>query len=210
MRNPTIIFDEIYFKCQMCAECCKHWKGLIYLSIFELNNIAKKLNITLEEMLKSFVHLEESSYNIENQDVDLTYIAINEEKNMCIFLEKNTNKCLINDVKPFMCKIYPFWSILMEDEKEFKEYSKKCKGLNAKDGIRYTSDQIQKMIQNEDEYLENLNRIAIIMNSIDEDEILESIIEDQDIDLEIDEEALSILKNNLIIEKIRILINQNS
>ena len=61
------------------------------------------------------------------------------------------------------------------------------------------------------EYLENLNRVALIMNSIDENAILETIMMDKlDIDYEIDADAFNFLKNNLIIEKIRILINQNS
>ncbi|MHA1752082.1 MAG: YkgJ family cysteine cluster protein [Candidatus Helarchaeota archaeon] len=207
MDEHPIIIDGLKFKCKQCAECCKKWKGTIYISIYEVKLIAEKLNLTLEELFNKFIHFEEEKCVYCGQELNLTYLAVNQINNRCIFLDKN-DKCIIHEFKPFLCKIFPFWSIIMENKTKFEEYSELCSGVNTPDGDYYTKDQIRKFLINEENYLQNLNRIALIMNSIDENEILALAI--GDLDLDIDMDAIDCLKNSLIIEKIRILTNMNS
>jgi len=208
MDNNQLAIDSLKFKCDQCASCCRNWKGLILISLHEINNIAEKLNLTLEELFKDFIHFEETKYKYNDREIDLTYFGINQINNQCVFL--NDNKCIIHEFKPFLCKIYPFWSIIMQDNIKFKEYSRLCKGFNSKNGIYYNTDQILKNLKREQKYLQDLNRIALLINTIDENEILQDLINNIELDMEFDEDAIYLLRKNLIIEKIRILINQNS
>lgn len=98
----------------------------------------------------------------------------------------------------------------MKQSDNFEEYSDKCQGFNTENGIYYDREHIEELLKSEEDYLENLNRIALIMNSIDETEILELMMQRMNLNSKIDEDALELLKNNLVIKKIRILINQNS
>ncbi|MHA1231201.1 MAG: YkgJ family cysteine cluster protein [Candidatus Helarchaeota archaeon] len=209
MKNNSIVIDHLLFKCEKCASCCKDWKGTIYISIGEIESIANHLNLTLEEIFNKFIHFEEEFFIVDNTELKLTYFVVNQINNRCVFLKEN-NECIIHEVKPFLCKIFPFWSIIMKDKEKFSEYSRKCKGLNRENGIFYDINKIKELLNQEENYLQNINKIALIMNTIDESELLENIFDLIDPDLTMDEDALEYLKKNIIIEKIRILINQNS
>ncbi|MBD3227493.1 MAG: hypothetical protein GF329_04820 [Candidatus Lokiarchaeota archaeon] len=207
--SNNFITDGFRYKCARCASCCRDWDGIIYVSIYEVKNIADNLNLTLEEVFKDFIHMEEQTVDYGGESIELTYLAINQVDNHCVFLDENDN-CIIHEYKPFLCKIYPFWSIIMEKSDNFEEYSQKCKGFNNQDGPLYNKEDIEEILKSEEDYLENLNRVALIMNSIDETEILAIMMERMDLNSRIDEDALELLRNNLVIKKIQILINQNS
>jgi Fe-S-cluster containining protein len=201
--------NGFHFLCDKCGNCCRNFKGVIYLSIHELNTIADNLNLTLEEVFNKFVHIERENAVLNGDKINLCYLAINQINDKCVFLDRN-NHCLIDDYKPFLCKLFPFWSIIIEDKEKFGNYMELCKGFGNKDGMYYGKEEIEKMLATEEKYLQQLNRVALIMDEIDETEILRILLEEMDLEAKIDDEALDYLKNNLMIEKIRVLINQNS
>lgn len=209
MDKFDVKVNGFHFLCDKCGNCCRgDFKGIIYISIHELNTIADNLNLTLEEVFNNFIHIEREMAVVNGDNVNLCYLAVNQVNDRCVFLDKN-NRCLINEYKPFLCKLYPFWSIIMEDKDKLKNYMQLCKGFGKNGGIYYSREKIEKLLSSEEKYLHKLNRVALIMDKIDETEILRILLEEMDLETKIDDEALDYLKNNLMIEKIRVLINQN-
>lgn len=80
-----------YYGCQGCSYCCK--LNSISVSKKELQKIikrAEKLGFELEE-IERHLHYEDNQYLI---------------KYPCFLLENN--KCLIYDIRPTVCRLFPF------------------------------------------------------------------------------------------------------
>ncbi|MHA1297910.1 MAG: YkgJ family cysteine cluster protein [Candidatus Helarchaeota archaeon] len=110
--------DFNFFKiCENCEdeECCKE----PYYAFFAENekrriiDKIKELKIKLLDNPEDFFEIEEIKYN---KNI-LTFHTIKKINGKCIFLERN-RICLIHDVKPFDCKIWPLtWDYFPKDNK---------------------------------------------------------------------------------------------
>ena len=45
-------------------------------------------------------------------------------------------------MRPFQCKCFPFWHMLVSSRKNLIDYSKKCPGLKALNGRHYSKEEI--------------------------------------------------------------------
>ena len=59
------------------------------------------------------------------------------------------NKCSVHVVRPFQCRSFPFWQMMVSSKKNFDNYTKKCKGLQLLKGKFYTREDILKWAQDE-------------------------------------------------------------
>ena len=105
------------FECKMCGDCC-YGKGGIIIKPKEVQRISQFLGLTPESF--------KADYCVEMNRI----LSIATGKNgFCIFYCKE-RKCLINEVKPEICSLWPFFPANIEDRESWELAKDACPGIN--------------------------------------------------------------------------------
>ncbi len=100
--------------CATCqGRCCTGESGYIFLSKSEIMNIAKHLEMDVNDFGVKYLFKKGYKYSIKERKVD-------ENSYECIFYDKNANGCTIYDVRPSQCKTFPFWDYYKTRVNELK------------------------------------------------------------------------------------------
>ena len=127
MPYDAVKADDI-FQCRMCGDCCRGYGGT-YLTEEDINAIAGRLNIRPEKFLSSYC-----TYSGSRP------VLAQKEDGYCIFWDK---LCLIHDVKPRMCKAWPFIKSVLTDIANWEIMSAFCPGIRTE----YPPDVIRSCVQ---------------------------------------------------------------
>lgn len=135
-----LLEENLRFKCKRCATFCCKLGGP---------------SLTREDVER----IESSGLDIDNfiERVGKQYgrlVFVSTIKNMkdgsCIFLrkseEKNIYECHIYNVRPFLCRLYPFETVKLSDGSFLLKFIPCCQGLNNKDGEPITKNFIEKRL----------------------------------------------------------------
>ena len=107
--------QPIKFQCIQCGKCCDVENGVVYLTGEDQIVIADFLEMSLKNFQKEFLKRNgEGIWEIRD-----------EHPSRCRFLVDN--QCSIYPVRPLQCRLYPFWSTILNDCKTF--YSEPCPGI---------------------------------------------------------------------------------
>ncbi len=91
-----------FSKCYECGgSCCIGKSGYVWLNPKEIENIAKFLNIDIEEFKKNFLRKIGYKFSLKEIKRDNSY--------ECIFFDRAKKGCLIYSVRPYQCRTFPFW-----------------------------------------------------------------------------------------------------
>ncbi len=145
--------NGIEFSCQMCGSCCRGFKdGEVYVYQDDILRLTQSLNITKETELrifaKKFLKVINDSFFWREPEATRgkTYrfkslgFKFTGDDEHCQFLNDNT--CSVHEARPFQCRCYPFWQMLVSNRKNFINYSKKCPGLKVMKGRHYSKEEI--------------------------------------------------------------------
>lgn len=102
--------DSFYLDCQQCARCCYNRIDLI-LPAYDLFRIAKYLNMTLPEMIEKYCEV----FIDQKSILPLVKVKTKINKNVCTFLRGT--KCMIHEVNPTVCALFPLARIYSPDGK---------------------------------------------------------------------------------------------
>ncbi len=147
------------FPCISChTNCCKEY--VIFVNAHDVYRLSTGLGLTPERFLEIY-GAKDYSLGIKVKE-GLIDLALKQNDGTCEFLEENKDvfRCTVNDIKPGVCKSYPFemkngklnqmasmmcpvdWNIvefekmmmshLKKDESEWKFYDELVKDWNAK------------------------------------------------------------------------------
>ena len=86
-------------QCKICDKCCKH-RGDIKITPVNVVEISKMLNCTIEDFLYLYTD------KVRGEEPEIVLKTIGREK-VCIFNDAETNKCMIQKVKPMQCVVFP-------------------------------------------------------------------------------------------------------
>lgn len=140
------------FECQRCLECCqRYW---ITLLPFEAKALAKCLGLKLEDFVRDyceiylqvFPKIKEKGLNVSEafipgkikSEMDeknlalpgeftvLPWLSLKRVQGQCVLLAEN-RACLVHDVKPLQCQLFPF--ISLKKGNDFREIYSFCQGL---------------------------------------------------------------------------------
>lgn len=152
--------DGIEFSCQMCGACCRGFnEGEVYLYEGDIIRLATYLNYKGEEGLRAFARtylkvVRDSFYwkekgaargkNYRFKSLGFHFTGDDEH---CHFLKNNI--CSVHNFRPFQCRCFPFWKMMVSHRKNFIDYSKKCPGLRNLKGTFYSKDKILEWAQKE-------------------------------------------------------------
>jgi len=109
--------------CSNCGgACCIGESGYIWVTMQEIENIAKYLNITVEDFAQNYLIRAKNRYSLKEFKVkELGYA--------CIFFDVNKRLCKIYDVRPKQCRTFPFWQQFKDD---IQPLLKECPGVVVK------------------------------------------------------------------------------
>lgn len=150
----------IEFSCQMCGKCCTGFnEGEVYLYKDDILKLADFLNVKGKKNLRAFAEkyakVIKDSFFWKAPEVQRgkTYrfktlgFKFTGEDEHCHFLKNN--KCIVHVARPFQCRSFPFWQMMVSSRKNFDNYTKKCKGLQVLKGKYYSREEILKRAKEE-------------------------------------------------------------
>jgi uncharacterized protein len=106
-------FDEL--KCAMCdGNCCIGESGYIWITKKEIENLAKYLNITIDELAQKFIFKVGYKFSIREK-------LISKDNYACVFFDLTKKQCSIYEVRPSQCRTFPFWEYFKNNIEEVKE-----------------------------------------------------------------------------------------
>ncbi|NVL91044.1 MAG: YkgJ family cysteine cluster protein [Desulfobacterales bacterium] len=104
-----------FFECKKCGECCKGYGGA-FVSDREIERISRHLGIDPERFLADYCDWSGKRPIIKTA-----------ESGCCIFWNK---VCTIHEVKPRMCKIWPFIESILVDRSNWAIIKSMCPGIH--------------------------------------------------------------------------------
>ena len=145
--------NGVEFSCQMCGSCCRGFnEGEVYLYQDDIERLTKSFNITKKSDLRKFAKkyfkvINDSFFWKEpGAERGKTYrykslgFRFTGEDEHCHFLIDNS--CSVHEIRPFQCRCFPFWHMLVSSRKNFINYAKKCPGLKVLRGRYYSKEEI--------------------------------------------------------------------
>jgi len=103
-----------FFECQRCGECCKGYGGA-FVNDHEVERISRYLDMDSEHFLRDYCDWSGRRPLIKTA-----------ESGYCIFWDK---LCTIHEVKPRMCKIWPFVESILIDPSNWAIIKSMCPGV---------------------------------------------------------------------------------
>jgi hypothetical protein len=143
MKLCRLVEKGLYFECQQCGQCCsQQTDGYIFVYRQDIEKMAVALDLTLPELAErylatfnyEFILWDENLEDSGNSLIIPTLIINSELNNDCIFLKFDNGlaKCVLYESRPLQCELFPFWSMIMTNEENFKANSKTCVGFKVK------------------------------------------------------------------------------
>lgn len=108
--------DQTLFECTRCGDCCKGYGGT-YLTESDINTISAFIGISALEFLRRYCVLSGQRPILAQQ-----------ANEYCIFYDQG---CCIHEVKPRMCRQWPFIQSLMVDIANWRMMASVCPGMNT-------------------------------------------------------------------------------
>lgn len=101
--------------CESCnGNCCIGESGNIWINKTEIENLAKHLNISLEELRVKYIEKRGYRYSLKEIELSLNNYA-------CIFFDLDKKQCSIYEARPIQCRTFPFWDYFKNNIKEVVE-----------------------------------------------------------------------------------------
>jgi len=160
IKISRILENGIEFSCQMCGKCCTGFNdGEVYLYKEDILRLADFLKIKGKKELRDFAQkylkvVDDSFFwKDPNAQRGKTYryktlgFKFTGEDEHCHFLKGNN--CSVHTARPFQCRSFPFWQMMVSSTKNFENYAQKCKGLQVLKGKFYTKEEILNWAQEE-------------------------------------------------------------
>jgi Fe-S-cluster containining protein len=152
--------NGIEFTCLMCGECCRGFNdGEVYIYEDDIVQLAKSLNLKgkagLHKFAKKYVKVINESFFWKEPGAERgkTYkfktlgFRFKGDDEHCQFLKNN--QCSVHESRPFQCRCFPFWQMMVSNRKNFINYSKKCPGLRELKGTFFSKEKILEWAQAE-------------------------------------------------------------
>lgn len=111
--------ESIRFKCQRCSICCGDTKDKvrrIFLLENEVEIVSKKTSKTIEDISEKIDGFE-----------PYTCVMRKTKDGICNFLYDNS--CSIYEVRPLVCKFYPFQLQRSKNDRYHFTYTEECPGI---------------------------------------------------------------------------------
>jgi Fe-S-cluster containining protein len=128
--NPAAFFD-----CQKCGQCCKGFGGT-FVTDRDVENISGFIGVEQDYFLSHYCHLSGGRPLIRTQ-----------ESGYCVFWDE---LCTIHEVKPRMCKIWPFIESVLVDPSNWTSIQSVCPGVREKANLQDLAACVKRVLEEHD------------------------------------------------------------
>jgi len=106
--------------CESCGgACCTGESGYIWAKYTEIEEMAKFLELTIEEFATMYLKKVKHRYSLIEK-------KLSDENYACIFFNEKLKQCSIYSVRPRQCRTFPFWETFKNNK---EEVIKECPGI---------------------------------------------------------------------------------
>ena len=122
--------NGLRFQCTQCGDCCTGAPGYVWVNQAEIEAIAARLELDVEEFVKLYVRkigIRRSLKEFPNGD--------------CVFFDTDERRCQIYEDRPRQCKTWPFWDSNLKSEEAWAETCEHCPGSGK--GKLYSLEHIE-------------------------------------------------------------------
>jgi Fe-S-cluster containining protein len=130
---------ELRFECTQCGDCCRirGEYSHVYLSRREERALAECLGMSTAAFRRRYTFIDKEGWR---------ELAFTEDR--CVFLDDETNRCLVYPARPTACRTFPFWRELVDDGRFTRKARKLCEGVGR--GRAYAPEEAEaRMIEME-------------------------------------------------------------
>ena len=127
--------EGLKFKCTGCGKCCTGAPGGVFVSLEEIDAMAKFLGCTKEVFLASFVKKEKNRFVLRDQS----------KEHDCIFLQNQ--RCQVYQARPKQCRTYPWWKENLSSARSWIDEMKRCEGIEHSDGKHFSKEEIDATLE---------------------------------------------------------------
>lgn len=111
--------DGLRFKCTECGKCCTGKPGFVWVTLHEIEAMAKALNVSVDLFKRKYVRQRNNQYAL---------VEKTSQNNACIFL--SGTKCMVYQARPKQCRTYPWWKENLNSEESWQLAAQSCEGIN--------------------------------------------------------------------------------
>lgn len=123
--GKSFCFEFDQKACKECGgKCCVGESGYIFVTLKELEEVARFLEIELNDLLLKYVKKVGYKFSFTEKFYNNGFA--------CIFFDENKKQCQIYEVRPKQCRDFPFWEIFLEEDK-LTYLKKECIGVRFKE-----------------------------------------------------------------------------
>lgn len=125
----------LQFQCTGCGQCCTGAPGYVWVTPEEMEAIAKRLSLPLDQFIKKYVRRVQGRYSLKEDSKNFD----------CVFLKGK--KCEIYDERPKQCRTFPWWPEHLKSRKDWEEVSLRCEGVNHPEAPIVAFGEIQRQVE---------------------------------------------------------------
>lgn len=160
VRLAPSVENGMQFQCKRCGKCCSSsTEGYVYIFPPDIPNILKFLKLDLEKLAEKYLRIVNYTFHIWNANLEdtgrrvmLPTLVLNSENTAdCLFLgiKDGIKSCTIYEYRPFQCRAYPCWSMVLASNAEnLEEHQGECPGFTIDDKLKEPIS-IQKISRDE-------------------------------------------------------------
>jgi Fe-S-cluster containining protein len=108
--------DGLRFTCTRCGKCCTGEPGFVWVNDEEIQAIAERLELPLEEVLGRFTRVVNGRRTLREK-----------LNNDCVFYESDQG-CTLYDLRPRQCRTWPFWESNLKSREAWEKAESLCPG----------------------------------------------------------------------------------
>ena len=109
--------DGLRFKCTQCGDCCTGAPGYVWVNREEVNALAKRLEMDVEQFEKKYV-----------RKIGIRMSLVEFPNGDCVFFDGQSRKCTVYEDRPRQCRTWPFWHSNLSSEEAWQQTCEVCPG----------------------------------------------------------------------------------
>ena len=117
MKYMNWFMEGLKFSCQGCGKCCLGPGGYVWVDEEEIDNFAKRLQMTKKAFMKKYIR------NVKGR-----YSLIDNIHGDCIFMNK-TGGCKYYEERPSQCRTFPWWPEIVGSREIWESNPYNCPGI---------------------------------------------------------------------------------
>jgi Fe-S-cluster containining protein len=124
--------EGLAFSCTRCGACCTGAPGYVWVSIEEIEEIARFRRETVDEFSARHV-----------RQIGDHFSLIERPGGDCIFWDREAG-CTVYPARPVQCRTWPFWPENVETPEDWEQITRICPGSGQ--GRLYSAEEIVESI----------------------------------------------------------------